>query len=266
MRSTFLLLSLLIGAQTFHILQMPESKSHQDITRMAILRATEKVCESVDTGFKTPRPLDSRTLAEACNRKYFTSNFETSIRTISYYNVMRDIANIPGNHPEEHFDNELFQKGRKSITTRMKAITKCIEKEKFDEAREELGKVFHTLQDFYSHSDWIEMGNTEPCTALINPEENIPNAANEDMETCDDFSNGLSANIKESIIKGKFLTSGYTRKSRPKGKCSHGGFADYPDVCNCWRKSGGAWKTTQLSTSSDLWGFIQKSQRINGNL
>ncbi len=33
------------------------------------------------------------------------------------------------------------------------------------------------LKDFYSHSNWIELGNTEPCTALINLEENIPNPA-----------------------------------------------------------------------------------------
>lgn len=59
---------------------------------------------------------------------------------------MRDIANIPGNHPEEHFDNEKFQKGKQSITTRMKAITEHIEDKDFDEAREELGKVLHTLQ------------------------------------------------------------------------------------------------------------------------
>ncbi|KAK7175489.1 hypothetical protein R3I93_002413 [Phoxinus phoxinus] len=114
----------------------------------------------------------------------------------------------------------------------MKVITEYIEKEEFDEAREELGKVLHTLQDFYSHSDWIELNYTDPCTALINPEENIPKAANEDMETCDDSSNGPSENIKESGIKGKFLTSGYARRSRPKGKCSHGGFPDYPDGIN----------------------------------
>ncbi|ROL50879.1 hypothetical protein DPX16_15123 [Anabarilius grahami] len=97
---------------------------------------------------------------------------------ISFYNVMRDVANIPGQHPEEHFDNEKFQEGKESITSGIKAIT---EKE---------------------------------------------------METCDNSSNSNSENIKESIIKEKFLTSGYARRSRPKGKCSHGGFPDYPEGIN----------------------------------
>ncbi|KAL0147993.1 hypothetical protein M9458_056720, partial [Cirrhinus mrigala] len=48
MRSAFLLLALLIGAQTFHILEKPNSKNHQDITKLAILRATVKVCEKVE--------------------------------------------------------------------------------------------------------------------------------------------------------------------------------------------------------------------------
>ncbi|XP_048050232.1 von Willebrand factor A domain-containing protein 7 isoform X2 [Megalobrama amblycephala] len=151
---------------------------------------------------------------------------------ISFYNVMRDIANIPGQHPEEHFDNEKFQEGKESITSGIKAITGYIEEEKFYDARKVLGKIFHTLQDFYSHSNWIELNYTKPCTALIDPEENIPNPAKKEMETCDNSSDSNSENIKESIIKERFLTSGYARRSRPKGKCSHGGFPDYPEGIN----------------------------------
>jgi hypothetical protein len=30
-----------------------------------------------------------------------------------------------------------------------------------DQARGRIGDLLHTLQDFYSHSNWIEMGRTE---------------------------------------------------------------------------------------------------------
>ncbi|XP_067311984.1 von Willebrand factor A domain-containing protein 7 [Pseudorasbora parva] len=266
MRSTVLLLSLLIGAQTFHILQMPDSKNHQEITRLAILRATEKVCESVDTAFKAPEPLDSETLADACSRKDFASNFETSIRFISFYNVLRDIANIPGQYPEEHFDNETFKKGKRSITRRMKAITKKIEKYEFDDAREELGKVLHTVQDFYSHSDWIELGNTEPCTALINPEEEIPNPATKNMKTCDDSSDGPSEHIKDHIIRGKILTSGYARLFRPKGKCSHGGFPYSPDGINKDYSASSHGSLHNIAADVAINASVQLLEKILGSL
>ncbi|ROL50889.1 von Willebrand factor A domain-containing protein 7 [Anabarilius grahami] len=87
--------------------------------------------------------------------------------------------------------------------------------------------ILDDMGDFYSHSNWIELKYTEPCTALINPEETIPNPADKQMKTCDDSSEGKSANIVDNIIQKKFLTSGYARTSTPKGKCSHGNFPGY---------------------------------------
>ncbi|CAM4325934.1 unnamed protein product [Leuciscus chuanchicus] len=71
------------------------------------------------------------------------------------------------------------------------------------------------------------MGNTKPCTALINPEEPIPNPAGKDTKTCDECpEEKCGAKILEEIIKGKILTSGYFGKTKAKGKCSHGGTLD----------------------------------------
>ncbi|XP_067282501.1 von Willebrand factor A domain-containing protein 7-like [Pseudorasbora parva] len=97
----------------------------------------------------------------------------------------------------------------------------------FNDARKTLGITLHTLQDFYSHSNWIELSNTEPCTALINQDENIPNPAGKNESTCEDKADGKSDIIRAEILQQKKLTSGYTRKSRPEGKCSHGGFRDF---------------------------------------
>ena len=52
-----------------------------------------------------------------------------------------------------------------------------------DEARKRIGALLHTLQDFYSHSNWIEMGKTE-INHRIGIEENIGRIANIDQATC----------------------------------------------------------------------------------
>ena len=50
-------------------------------------------------------------------------------------------------------------------------------------ARQLLGKLFHTLQDFYSHSNWIEMGKTDINTH-IGKDEIIGNVAAPNQPTC----------------------------------------------------------------------------------
>ncbi|XDV12202.1 hypothetical protein PO909_000917 [Leuciscus waleckii] len=224
MRSAFFLLALLIGVHTFHIKNKDKSKNHQEITRMAILRATKNVCKSVE-GFKKPAPLDVTTLAKACKKEAFTNNFETGIKIISYYNAQQKLQH-PGSE-KHHFDSETFVDGKALIINGKKNVINSIKSNKCDDARQTLGEILHTLQDFYSHSNRIEMGNTKPCTALINPEEPIPNPADIYTKTCDECpEEKCGAKILEEIIKGKILTSGYFGKTKPKGKCSHGGTLD----------------------------------------
>ncbi|RXN33264.1 von Willebrand factor A domain-containing 7-like protein [Labeo rohita] len=70
MRGAFLLLALMIGVQTFHTREKSNSKNHQDITKLAILRATAEVCKSAE-GFTEPEPLNAQTLAKACKKDAF---------------------------------------------------------------------------------------------------------------------------------------------------------------------------------------------------
>ncbi|XP_050961760.1 von Willebrand factor A domain-containing protein 7 [Labeo rohita] len=226
MRSAFLLLALLTGAQTFHILEKPNSKNHQDITAFAILRATVKVCEKVE-GFTKPEPLNTQTLAKACKKDAFKSNFEAGIEMITHYNTQTDVTDIAS--AKHHFNSEKFLDGKALIIKGIEDIAADVKKEDFENARKTLGSILHTLQDFYSHSNWIELGNTEPCTALINLEESIPNPADENTETCEsDLPNtNTGAKFKNNILENKILTSGYYGTSKKKGKCSHGGTLDF---------------------------------------
>jgi len=52
-----------------------------------------------------------------------------------------------------------------------------------DEARGRIGDLLHTLQDFYSHSNWIEMGRTE-INDRITIQEDIGQIARPDQATC----------------------------------------------------------------------------------
>ncbi|XP_051988942.1 von Willebrand factor A domain-containing protein 7-like [Xyrauchen texanus] len=225
-RSTFLLLSLLIGVQTFHILREPKSKNHQEITRLAILRATANVCKSLDPEFKKPEVLETKTLAKACKRKIYASNFETGVKSICYHNVMIDIKHASSE--KHHFDSEKFDGGKELIIKGIENICSHASSGKFDDARQALGGLLHTLQDFYSHSNWIELGNDKPYTALISRKTQLTNLAG-DKKTCvenpSDHSSG--AKLLDSIIKDKILTSGYFGTKKPKGKCSHGGALDF---------------------------------------
>ena len=64
-------------------------------------------------------------------------------------------------------------------------------------ARELLGQLFHTLQDFYSHSNWIEMGKTD-INELIGFSETIGTIAGPNQATC--TNNGCTRIEKTCVI------------------------------------------------------------------
>lgn len=67
-------------------------------------------------------------------------------------NIERD---FPGTyHSEEHFDNSDFTGGADLIERRYKNIAGTVKTEK--EARQEFGKLLHAIQDFYSHSNYVD--------------------------------------------------------------------------------------------------------------
>ena len=58
-----------------------------------------------------------------------------------------------------------------------------------EKARGRIGDLLHTLQDFYSHSNWIEMGKKE-INSRIGLDENIGPIAGLNQATCS--SNGCT--------------------------------------------------------------------------
>ncbi|XP_051258148.1 von Willebrand factor A domain-containing protein 7 [Dicentrarchus labrax] len=228
------LLLLQTGSFGFYIFG-GESLNHQEITERAILNVTLQVCRTLalavgeDFTFP-PQPFTAQSVPVACQASKSSKTFLQTIKLIKKKNWRVDIRYLFS--PRHHFDNEKFSEGRNIITSGLSAVKANNKQENFEAARQQLGEILHSLQDFYSHSNWVEMGNKLPNSNLIKSNANIGNIAAEGRATCrncdgDDCRN----NILEDILREKILTSGYFGlvpffSTKPKGKCSHGGRFD----------------------------------------
>ncbi|KAM4585496.1 von Willebrand factor A domain-containing protein 7 isoform 1-T2 [Odontesthes bonariensis] len=210
--------------------------THVSITGTALLQKVTETCRDVaeDAGDDfNPTGSSPEELVQACLGPKATglvsgAKFHSALQEIYTQNglVDRDFVNSA----PHHFNSEAFLEGRSLITSGMAAIKANIRKENFKAARETLGRVLHTLQDFYSHSNWVELGNKEPYRNLIRQDLPLENLADKNTATCGDCASGTCPNqILPNILRNKILTSGYLdvfSPLKPEGKCSHGGKAD----------------------------------------
>ncbi|XP_062391097.1 von Willebrand factor A domain-containing protein 7-like [Sardina pilchardus] len=172
--------------------------------------------------------LSVQSLSEACLFTDSVKAFQTAIGVISLRNAFVDLRHVFDE--EYHFDDESFVRGRRLITRGLAAAKANIKQGSLKAAQRAIGEIMHTLQDFYSHSNWIELGNRDAFSTLIRADLAFDNIADVNTPTCrncvgDDCDN----NVLESIIAEQQLTSGYfslTSFSKPDGKCSHGGSVD----------------------------------------
>ncbi|KAF1378470.1 hypothetical protein PFLUV_G00190880 [Perca fluviatilis] len=211
-----------------------DSLNHLEITESGILDVTVQVCRALaqaeGTDFTFPaKPYTAEAVAEACGTPKSTKSFRQAITFITLMNIRVDIRYAL--NASFHFDEEMFVQGRKIITDGLLAVKASNKQANFEAARQKVGEILHPLQDFYSHSNWVELGNKLPNSNLIRSDTSIGNIADESRATCrncndDDCSN----NILEDIIQERVLTSGYFNvvpfSTKPKGKCSHGGALD----------------------------------------
>ncbi|XP_046872673.1 von Willebrand factor A domain-containing protein 7-like [Hypomesus transpacificus] len=206
------------------------SKGHFDITEEAVLETTLQVCIDVantegQNVIPPPKPLTTESVAQACSSSG-SESFHRAKGDMKWKNVNVDIIHFF--NPEYHFDNEEFVRGKKVITDGLAVVKYKLKQGNLEDAREKLGSIMHTVQDFYSHSNWIELGNKLPHLSLIRSDLSFGNVADKSTPTCqscvdDDCHN----NILQNILRDNILITGYFgQKSKPMGKCSHGGLAD----------------------------------------
>ncbi|XP_034538688.1 von Willebrand factor A domain-containing protein 7-like [Notolabrus celidotus] len=231
---TLCVLLMLTGAQGFGILP-GDSMSHLEITEAAILNVTVQVCralaaaEGADFSFPA-QPFTVEGVAVACGTTESRKTFRRAIRHIIFHNVRVDLRHAL--NASFHFDEEMFDQGRNIISQGIEAIKASNEQENYETARQKLGEIIHPLQDFYSHSNWVELKNKLPNSNLLRSGVSIGNLADESRATCRSCDgDNCTNNILEDIIQEKVLTSGYfgivpISSTKPKGKCSHGGAVD----------------------------------------
>ncbi|KAL7873936.1 hypothetical protein SRHO_G00049060 [Serrasalmus rhombeus] len=226
----FLSFTTQMNIQAFKVIST-SSNTHQNITGAAILQISADVCRDLileqGQNFVQPDPLTAETLAVACHSPASASTLKSVITDISSSN-----AKVDGKHvfdAEYHFDDESFEKARNLITNGVSDVKTSLKQKNYEYTRQRLGETLHTLQDFYSHSNWIELGNRSPYSTLIKPTLPLDNLADVNTPTCSSCDDNCTGNILETIITQKKLTSGYfslLSPNKPKGKCSHGGLGD----------------------------------------
>lgn len=230
------LLVLLMGgtAQAF----MPfggGASTHVTITENAILSKITEVCQAIaESEGREFNPTGSspEQLLRAClgstTGQVSAAKFRSALNDIYMQNslVDRDQATSPGHHA----NNEAFTQAHGIITEGTVSVKANVREGNFQAAREMLGRVCHTLQDFYSHSNWVELGNKRPYAALLQPDLPTDNIADVSTPTCIDCAGGTCPNpFLPDILAQKKLTSGYMdlrSPDKPNGKCSHGGESD----------------------------------------
>ncbi|KAF3937947.1 Hemicentin-1 [Dactylella cylindrospora] len=185
--------------------------------------------------------------------------------------------------PAAHFDGEKFVNGTARLKDLYQGILADMEAGRVTDARIKAGKSLHTVQDFYAHSNYVELGNDVPHPGVIGN----PTSENElgpasgaiacgscavngtigcDIGCATRFTGnalgylGCIANCTcpacdDSLVATE-LTSGYffgQGADKPDGKCAHGGPFDaavWSDPANLARNPFGINKDSSNCTFS----------------
>ncbi|XP_075692455.1 von Willebrand factor A domain-containing protein 7 [Rhinoderma darwinii] len=211
------------------------SFTHQDLTEEAVLNITLRIL--LDNKHPTRPPLrwedfEGKTLtADAILGAYYGDEvslrpFRAAMRHIVSANANMDFLNGTRNDPLRHFDSEMVRQGNSLLLRAREDLLRNMRAKEYEGAREILGQILHSLQDFYSHTNWVELGNTDVHPNLATTGKDIDSIAEVSDQTCTDCTDvSCQNNIAAVIQKRQLLTSGYYGESpvKPRGKCSHGG-------------------------------------------
>lgn len=147
-----------------------KSVSHLEMSKKAIFDFIIDTFQKMDSS-KQPERMSEiiKSLEKTTNRfsrEYisvdkYVYHFSKTIQEILDSNEKTDLNKNTIDNPIFHFDAEFLQETNDRLITQKKDIISNLEQNEYKKAREQIGQYFHTLQDFYSHSNWIEMNNTD---------------------------------------------------------------------------------------------------------
>jgi von Willebrand factor type D domain len=168
-------------------------------------------------------------------------------------------------HSEYHFDNENLQGGSKRlIDLKLKIIEELQQSSPNGAgARQALGEALHTLQDFYSHSNWVELkkpniDNRLGRAVISNPVEGFKPCPNSPSK------------LEGQGLRG--LTTGYFVPNTPSGKCRHGNLTIWDGISKDDEKSEYSKKYFLEARELAVWAtkdyirqIVEETPEIAGN-
>ncbi|KAM6933742.1 von Willebrand factor A domain-containing protein 7 [Xenentodon cancila] len=200
-----------------------DSYTHQYMTEEAILNVTLDVLK--DTGKHQGHHAKQETR--------LSRGFWRAVADVVSSNAAMDFLSSTRSDPVYHFDSERVEGAIVMLREFWTQTVLSVRAKEYQSARYSLGQLLHSLQDFYSHSNWVEMGRSSIYLHLLQPEEPAIPVAKEDKPTCMEcFTATCRNNFLPALINTQedyqLLTSGYfsTFPPKPHGKCSHGGILD----------------------------------------
>lgn len=123
---------------------------------------------------------------------------------------------------QRHFTNEAFAPSTQNLITLKREILELLRRlqPQGNEARQKLGMAIHGIQDFYSHSNWVELGrtgivNTFGTGLLSNPPRDLYACPTDPDELGPDGGGGLTSGYYVEPTGCLFV---------PQGKCRHGNY------------------------------------------
>ena len=131
---------------------------------------------------------------------------------------------------EAHFTGERLAGGQARLYSRLITIRSSLRDNKVGPARKALGQSLHAIQDFYAHSNWVELGHTGINADIGDFSRTAPllaGAAGPNQTTCANCEPENCLSCVNDIITGNLTTAYFQaipdQGLKPAGKCSHGG-------------------------------------------
>lgn len=175
--------------------EISRTYTHEEIIREGVIRSVVKY-------FSEQKPYSHAKINLSKIEQYFNLNrlynqiynrsfCKTDLQEIILKDLQPGVASVDFDSdtkdmPYAHFDANTFYESNWRVINMTQKIFKKIEEKKYDRARELSGKVLHTIHDFYSHSNWVEMGHHKKINSAIGTEEfnKIKFSSKSDNVTC----------------------------------------------------------------------------------
>lgn len=157
--------------------EVSETLVHEDIIKRGIIRSVAKYLhdqKDIPHNIKMDK-IETRYYKDArhlyhdyynkwvCNLELdylISSEFQPSVAVVDFDDKTKDL-------PYAHFDAETFRESNERVMNFTQRILDKIALKEYQKARRLSGQILHTIHDFYSHSNWVEMGNHHKINSAI---------------------------------------------------------------------------------------------------